>query len=252
MEDTGPITGASVGAPDGVTGGSSGARTGAPPAGWQRVADVVAATHQRQARQYVQRHFGDEERIYVPRPAGGAAELWVSPEVVRLLIGHYGSPERAPEHSPVPPPESPVSVPVYTPEATTEAAAAPDRPSEIAPEQAPDTMRLVREVYETALGEARRATEMAVERAALSEQRSATLEARVAELERRADVLETQLRRSRDEADRWRSRAAEVLGAWHTWRRAVDQTSRWRLARRRLPAEPPEFTSGPALAPPAE
>jgi len=98
----------------------------------------------------------------------------------------------------------------------------------------------------------REAIRQATDRATAAEARLVTVEARVVELERRADVLETQLRRSRDEADRWRTRADEVLGSWHAWRRALDGVGRWRLVRRKFPAEPVEFTGGPAIAAPVE
>ncbi|MBI5258353.1 MAG: hypothetical protein HY855_17745 [Burkholderiales bacterium] len=105
----------------------------------------------------------------------------------------------------------------------------------------------------------RSAVQQAEARAAAAEEQVEHLRAQVAgerqlldqerESRRQADVL---AKRARDEADRWRAKAEGLRVAWHDWRRALDGVGRWRLVRRKFPAEPVEFTNGPAIAAPVE
>jgi predicted nuclease with TOPRIM domain len=102
--------------------------------------------------------------------------------------------------------------------------------------------------------EAHKALDMALAQAATaedrvrrSEDRVRQLESRVGELERRCDVAETQTRRAREESDRFRSELERTRLAWHEWRRALDGWGRVALFRRKLPAEPIEFTAGRAI-----
>lgn len=81
---------------------------------------------------------------------------------------------------------------------------------------------------------------------------STNLRERVGELERRADVAETQVRRAREDADRFRAELERTRIAWHDWRGLLVSARRWQLWRRNLPPLPAEFTAGPALAKPTE
>ena len=258
MNDGGYSTGSTADGTGGVSGGASSAGdvAGSPspdnaPEAWQRVADLVARTHQRQARAYLRTHYEDgADYRYVPRPQGGSPELWVTAALAKVLATHYPGPEGPPVAAPVAAPAwsgSPGDAPAGAPVAT---AGAPD-----AAERSPDAaLEAVARAYDLALTEARRAGDHAAERAEAAERRAAELASelknlreRVGELERRSEVAETQTRRAREESDRFRSELERTRLAWHQWRRALDGWGRVALFRRRLPAEPPEFTAGLAI-----
>lgn len=218
---------------------------------WSPVRALVSGdSPRRSARRWVTRH-GVEGHDYEYRVTGpGQSELWVSKEMATRLL------ERTEALQPP------------SPEALDSAEDTLDMPGERALDSSLEALDMPVSPHGGAGGVPGHLVERLVSlerRSVLADllepeverlrdelrtarERVGDLESRVGELERRADVAETQTRRARAEADRWRAEAESVRLAWHRWRRALDGVGRWAWLRRRLPAEPPEFTAGPALS----
>lgn len=238
------------------------------PEHWVRLAELTEELgwSARTLREYIAEAVPLDDRCRVYRHGGGGPELWLSPEGATIVRRRYPSRRGAVPPPPAAPPlhqqEAPelqeVAIPVPPPALEAASRQALELPEVAAPlprelpevAEPADHVQTARVPVERWIELERRAQVAELLEAEVPElrQQVAELRAKIAEAERRADTAETLTRRARAEGDRWRSDAEGIRLAWHGWRRQLETLGRWALLRRRFPAEPPEFTSGPAIA----